>query len=60
MKQKQPPQRVCIDDIPTSLDEALLCMECLLIESMVLVAKIPSLIKKSSFYPHPFFSHFWR
>lgn len=41
-------------------DEELLCMECLLEGSMVLVAKIPSIIKKSFYYTLPYFRRFWR
>ena len=41
-------------------DEELLCMECLLMESMVLVAKIPSIVKKSFYYTLPYFRRFWR
>ena len=46
--------------VKASLDEQLLCMECLLIESMVLVAKIPSIVKKSFYYTLPYFRRFWR
>jgi hypothetical protein len=46
--------------IKASPDEQLLCMECLLIESMVLVAKIPSIVKKSFYYTLPYFRRFWR
>lgn len=47
-------------EVSTAPQEELLCMECILAESMVLVAKIPSIIQTTPFYFVPAWHHFRR
>lgn len=60
MKEKAVALKKQVKQEKTCHDEELLCMECLLMESMVLVAKIPSIVKKSFYYTLPYFRCFWR